>query len=435
MDWPSSWPSSWPAVQLMVGWGVAVPLAGLALVLTTVLALECGAALWPPVQTLTARSPRATSPQSNSDRWQTTRVAVLIPAHDEAAVIGVTLDRVLPQLKASDQCLVIADNCSDQTATIALVAGATVLERQDPVKRGKGFALDYGLQALGKTPADPSQKRFPEVEPPDVVVVIDADCRVETGAIQLLVEQALATDRPVQSQYLMVRPPEAALQESITVFATRVKNQVRLQGLERLGMPVLLTGTGMAFPWHSLQSVDLASSHLVEDMKLGLDLAIAGHPPTFCAAAQVSGALPQRQAAAKSQRTRWEHGRMQLTTTYIPKLLLEALRQGRPGLAVLALDLCVLPLSLLVVMWAGLAIAATAFGVLTGFWVAAVMLAIAGVLLLGAVLGSWLSVGSQDLPLKQLLLIPAYIFWKLPIYLKFFRKPQTGWVRTERDPV
>ncbi len=462
------WPTDWPAAQLLVGWGVAVPLAGVILALTAVLALECGAALWPtfgsaggsagrsavvPARALTTRSQsratQATQAASPPDRWETTRVAVLVPAHDEAAVIGMTLDRVLPQLKAGDQCLVIADNCSDQTATIARATGATVLERQDPIQRGKGFALDYGLRALGKgvveagVLAGVSAGRLSEspdvavldAAVPDVVVIVDADCRVETGALRRLVEQALATDRPVQAQYLMVRPPEAALQESITVFATRVKNHIRLQGLERLGLPVLLTGTGMAFPWHTLQAVDMANGHLVEDMKLGLDLAIAGHPPSFCAAAQVSGALPQRQTAAKSQRTRWEHGRMQLTTTYIPKLLGEALRQGRPSLAVLALDLCVLPLSLLVVIWAGGVIATTVFGALTGFWVAAAMMAIAGVLLLGAILGSWLSAGYQDLPLKQLLLIPAYILWKLPIYLKFFRKPQMGWVRTERDPI
>src|SRR5882724_9015554 len=74
------------------------------------------------------------------------RVAVLIPAHDEQAVIGATLLTLLPTVPAGSRVIVVADNCSDATGRIARECGAEVVERQDAARRGKGFALDFGIQ-------------------------------------------------------------------------------------------------------------------------------------------------------------------------------------------------------------------------------------------------------------------------------------------------
>ena len=47
------------------------------------------------------------------------RVAVLVPAHNEAAVITSTLNAILPQLKTGDRIVVVADNCTDDTSALA----------------------------------------------------------------------------------------------------------------------------------------------------------------------------------------------------------------------------------------------------------------------------------------------------------------------------
>ena len=52
------------------------------------------------------------------------RVAVLVPAHNESSVIVATLESILPQLQAGDRLLVVADNCSVDTAALARAAGA-----------------------------------------------------------------------------------------------------------------------------------------------------------------------------------------------------------------------------------------------------------------------------------------------------------------------
>ena len=46
-------------------------------------------------------------------------IAVLMPAHNESLVIAQTVQSVLMQLSNQDQLLVVADNCSDDTAIIA----------------------------------------------------------------------------------------------------------------------------------------------------------------------------------------------------------------------------------------------------------------------------------------------------------------------------
>lgn len=348
-------------------------------------------------------------------------LAVLIPAHDEAAVLAQTLASLQLQLRPADRVIVVADNCTDETADIARSAGATVLERNDPERRGKGYALDYGLQALS-------------THPPETVIVVDADCLILPGALAQLQRQTRLSGRPAQAVYLMERPPAPGAKDRVSAFAFKVKNWVRPLGLTRLGWPCLLTGTGMAFPWAAIAAVNLASGHIVEDMKLGLDLAIAAYPPQLCPAAQVRGQLPAAGAARISQRTRWEHGHLQVLRQYVPRLLAAATRQRRWDLAVLALDLAVPPLSLLVLFGLGGAAIASAWGVFSGVWGPAGLFAAAGGCLLIAILTAWARFGREEISLRQLLGFPLYVLWKIPLYFRFLLKPQSQWIRTERDP-
>jgi cellulose synthase/poly-beta-1,6-N-acetylglucosamine synthase-like glycosyltransferase len=348
------------------------------------------------------------------------RLAVLVPAHDEEAGIRLVLEGILPQLSSQDRLIVIADNCSDGTAAIARSTGATVIERQDKTRRGKGYALDYGMKFLA-------------ADPPEVVVLVDADCVVQPGVVGQIARQAIAKHQPVQAVYLMDRPVKPTAKDAVSALAFAVKNQVRPLGLNQLGFPCLLTGTGMAFPWEVLSNAQLASGNIVEDMQLAVDLVIAGHPASFCPEARVTGILPQQERAARSQRTRWEHGHLKTAMTQIPRLLKAAMQQGRLDLVAIALDLWVPPLSLLVLLWLGalsLALGAAAIGLPVGLPVG--LLGLEGLLIVVAILSAWANFG-RDLPLLALLSVPFYILWKLPLYLKFMIKPQTKWVRTERD--
>ena len=59
------------------------------------------------------------------------KVAVIIPAHNESAGIVPTIEDIKPQLKPGDRLIVVADNCTDDTAAVASSAGAEVIPRND----------------------------------------------------------------------------------------------------------------------------------------------------------------------------------------------------------------------------------------------------------------------------------------------------------------
>jgi len=349
-------------------------------------------------------------------------IAILIAAHNEEFGIEATLNTILPQVNFKHQVIVIADNCTDATASIARQLGTTVLERQDLNHQGKGYALDYGLSFLAQNP-------------PDVVVMIDADCHIESGSIAKIAQQAMVKQRPIQSMYLMETPQNPTPKDSISAFAFLVKNWVRPQGLARLGFPCLLTGTGMAFPWSVICQVSLASSNLVEDMQLGIDLALSGASPLFCEDAKTLGILPIQETAAKTQRTRWEHGHLNTLLTQVPPLIVASIRQQRLDLLAIALDLCVPPLALLVLLWTAALMASVGMAIFNISVFPFYCLAFEGILLLIAILLTWFKFGRSILSLKTLLSIPFYILWKLPMYFNFLKKPQQEWVRTQRDTI
>jgi cellulose synthase/poly-beta-1,6-N-acetylglucosamine synthase-like glycosyltransferase len=395
------------AVLIIIAIGLALPIC--------VLWIECWAAIWGKSQLNSTLSNSTVSSQK-------IKVSILIPAHNEASEIGATVKALLPQLNRCDQLIVIADNCTDETAAIARQQGATVLERQNLQQRGKGYALDYGLHQLS-------------ADPPDVVVMVDADCRVEPGGIEKIAQQAATRQKPVQALYLMETPPTPSPKDSISALAFLVKNLVRPLGLTQLGQPCLLTGTGMAFPWGVLQTISLASGNIVEDMQLGLDLAIAGYAPYFCGAAQVTGVLPQQAEAATSQRTRWEHGHLQTLLTQVPRLVKAALSQQRGDLLALALDLSVPPLSLLVMLWLAATAIAGLFSLFTGIWMPTLLFSVEGILIITAIVIAWVNFGRDKISGKTLLSVPFYVLWKIPLYFAFVFKPQKDWVRTQRDSV
>jgi cellulose synthase/poly-beta-1,6-N-acetylglucosamine synthase-like glycosyltransferase len=347
-------------------------------------------------------------------------VAVLVPAHDEEVVIGGTVRSLLGELAAADRLLVVADNCSDSTASVARAAGATVIERSEPRLRGKGHALDFGVSYLSG-------------EPPEVLVVVDADCRLGPGSLDRLARLAAVAGRPVQARNVVALPPGGDLFDAVSAFAFLVKNVVRPSGLARLGLPCPLMGTGMAFPWSVIQMVSLGSSALAEDLKLGLDLTLAGRPPLLCLDAGVSSPLPVRRHARETQRRRWEHGHLSTLASMGPALLWRAARRLDASLIAVALDLCVPPLSLLALGGSILLALAGVAAILGASWAPALLAAAAMAFVGLSTIISWLGFGTREFRPTTLLAIPFYALGKVPLYIGFVSRRQKRWVRTERD--
>ena len=348
------------------------------------------------------------------------RTTVLVPAHNEGGGILPTIDDIQAQLGPNDSILVVADNCTDDTAAIVLAAGVKVAVRTDPVRRGKGYALEFGVRQL-------------RLNPPDVVVIMDADCRLGENALRCMSERAMASGRPVQSLYLMLAPENAPSGKGVNLFAWRVRNWIRPLGLGLFGLPTQLFGTGMAFPFRLLADRDLGNSRLAEDCALGIALASAGHPPLFVREARVHSHFPVSQAGSESQRQRWEKGHLENIIDLVPGALARSLRDRNVGLAALAIDMAVPPLSLLVLITA---LSAVLGGVacLLGASKAALAIPLLSALLvgLGTVL-AWRAVGRDVLPLRELLRLPLHALRKLGFYHGIASgKASSSWIRTDR---
>jgi len=370
-----------------------------------VLTLECLAAQLPGLR------PRRTTGEPRP------RTVCLIPAHDEERVVPTALASVLPQMQPGDRVVVVAHNCSDGTAEVARQHGAEVLVVRDRGDRGKPAAVEAGLRAL-------------QSEPPEVVVIVDADCRAAEGAIESLVRAVQRTGAPVQARYLFA--PSAHDQASISSLALLVKNFVRPLGLSRLGLPCLLNGAGSAYPFDVLCSVPHGRGSIAEDYQLAVDLARRGRAPRFCPEALVESVLPADRRSAWGQRRRWEHGHVSLALR-APSLLAEALRRRRPGLAVLALDLLVLPLSLLCLTGLATLVLTSIVGAVGGYLAPLGALLVTGAITFTAMLLAWLRFAGRARTLAALRALPRYVVWKVPLYLAYARDREKKWTKTGRD--
>jgi cellulose synthase/poly-beta-1,6-N-acetylglucosamine synthase-like glycosyltransferase len=355
-----------------------------------------------------------------SEAGERRRLVVLVPAHNESSLIADTIRSIIPQLRERDRLVVIADNCADDTAAVVRAEGGEVIVRSDLVRRGKGYALDFGIRHL-------------ELDPPNIVVIIDADCRAAPGAIDRLARLCTLTERPTQALYLMHAPQDAGLKMRIAAFAWIVKNQARPEGLHRLGLPCQLMGTGMAFPWLCISGARLATGHIVEDLKLGIDLARAGTPPLFCPDALVTSEFPTSSAGVQGQRTRWEHGHLGVIVSEVPRLLFSSLTQWNAGLMAMTLDLSVPPLALLTLLLAAAWCASAIFLIFTHAIFPLGIATTAAVLLVLSVLMAWLRYGRRIISLGSLALGIIYALWKIPLYAKFLVARQMDWVRSKRN--
>jgi cellulose synthase/poly-beta-1,6-N-acetylglucosamine synthase-like glycosyltransferase len=347
-------------------------------------------------------------------------VAVLVPAHDEALVISRALRTIVPQMAPGDRLIVVADNCTDETAALATAEGAEVLVRHDLLRRGKGYALDHGLRHL-------------ESEPPEMVLIVDADCRLGPEVIDRLARLSHGSDRPVQALYLMQAAEGAGLKMRIAEFAWVIKNQVRPLGLHRLGMPCQLMGTGMAFPWACISSADVATGHIVEDLKLGIEMVRRGTPPLFCPEALVTSEFPSSSEGVRTQRVRWEHGHLSVILSDAPRLLLSSLAPWNTPALALALDLAIPPLSLLMLLVIATWSAAALFFILERAYFPLAVASATAALLVLAILLSWRAYARHIVSLAGLALAVLHAFVKIPLYLRFLVARQVKWVRSKRE--
>jgi cellulose synthase/poly-beta-1,6-N-acetylglucosamine synthase-like glycosyltransferase len=346
---------------------------------------------------------------------------VFVPAHDELPVI----ERVVRSLQRLDwpaerfRIIVIADNCTDATATLARNAGALVFERHDLEQRGKGYALAY---AFARSAAEGWA---------DAVVVIDADAEVSTNLLESFAARIERGASAVQAHYGVLNPMTSWRTRLMTI-ATAAFHIVRSRARERLGVSCGIRGNGWCVTHRLLERVPYRAYSLAEDLEYGIEIGLAGYRVHYADEAHSNADMVSSAQIADKQRQRWERGRFALIRAKTLPLLRAALAHRSAVCFDLALDLLVLPLSYV-------ALSVLAFCVLAAaasWWHPALLpWLFLGIYSLGAivlyVLRGWQLSGIGARGLLDLARAPLFLVWKVLLMVK--RKTSDEWIRTERE--
>jgi cellulose synthase/poly-beta-1,6-N-acetylglucosamine synthase-like glycosyltransferase len=224
------------------------------------------------------------------------RFAFVVPAHDEEAGIletirslqGVTYPRSLFDV------VVVADNCTDETAAIAGNAGALCLERRDAARRGKGYALAFAFSAL-------QDRGY------DAFVVIDADSVVSENLLEALGRRLDAGERVIQV-YDGLSNPDASALTYLFLVGNVIENTLFYEAKARLGLSANLRGNGMCFSREILDRYPWNAYSVAEDTEYGLNLLMDGVMIHFAPEAKVLARQPETLEQAQMQRIRWASG-------------------------------------------------------------------------------------------------------------------------------
>ena len=382
---------------------------GLGLMNCYLLTLLAAAGAEPPEQ--------ATEPAGNARL----RFVVVVPAHDEEAGIATTLAslRALDYPTDHFELVVVADNCRDRTAAVALASGVTVWTRHDRSHPGKGPALAWAFERV--------LRERPAV---DAVAVVDADCEASTDLLSAM-DLSLRRGAPAVQVDNVVSNPGGSSASALRYAAFALMNTVRPRGKARLGLSAGLLGTGMAFSRSLLDREPWTAFSIAEDREYHLRIVAAGERVALAREGSVRGPMPTSLARASQQQLRWEGGALAAAREWTPKLLKAAVRERDGGRLHAALEPLVPPQALLA---AGhLALVAAAIGLRSRGAAGLGALNVAGQL--SFVLGGLRLTGAPAEAYRALALAPVLIVHKLALYARLVAgRGPTAWVRTERAP-
>lgn len=342
------------------------------------------------------------------------RVAVVVPAHNEETGIANCVKSLL-QADHGDMLVdiyVIADNCTDRTDVVAEAAGARVLTRTNEVERGKGYALHYAFTSL-------------EPQGYDCVLIVDADTEVARNFIVAAAGTMRDGADAVQVRYL-VSNLEESTRTRLMGLALRAFNVVRPLGREHLRLSAGILGNGFGLRRETLAAVPYLASSVVEDLEYHLSLVRSGRRVAFVNETTVYGEMPVRGKGVKTQRSRWEGGRLRMMVEKSPSLLRSVL-QRRFTLLEPLLELLLLPLAFHVaLLTVAISTPLSSVRIVGLVGAAVVLLHLAAAIVVGG--GGWRDVST-------LAAAPFYIVWKLMLIPSLLRNARSdhAWVRTNRN--
>jgi cellulose synthase/poly-beta-1,6-N-acetylglucosamine synthase-like glycosyltransferase len=244
------------------------------------------------------------------------RFNVFVPAHNEELYLPRLLASLQSQQYPSAQyrVTVIADNCSDGTAAASRPFGVDVLERNDPERRGKGYAIGWTLEQL-------------DLSATDAIVIVDGDSIADPRLLQQLNLQLERGDQVIQCYNGVANPGQSWFTALMNVSRT-IANEIIHPGKRKLGLSSHLMGNGMCFDVGLLRSFGWNAFSVGEDWEYYVRLVTSGAHVGYSRQSRVYHQESVDLQQASSQRLRWSGSRFQVLRQHVPALVAAGLKRG-----------------------------------------------------------------------------------------------------------
>lgn len=232
------------------------------------------------------------------------RFLVLVPAHNEEAVIGDIIDNLnhMEYPRELYDFYILADNCTDQTAELARSMGANVLEshkESEDAPTGKPIVLQKALNAL-----EGYQDRY------DLVMFFDADNLVDPNMFLEVNSQYLSAngEADIIQCYLGSKNKKGIV--ALFYYMTyTITNRFFQYAKSRLGLNSVIGGTGFAVSAQYLNKRGgWTAMSLTEDFELQIEATCDGKRILWNNNVRIYDEKPTRFRASYRQRTRWAQG-------------------------------------------------------------------------------------------------------------------------------
>ncbi|HHU53057.1 MAG TPA: glycosyltransferase family 2 protein [Clostridiaceae bacterium] len=246
-----------------------------------------------------------------------TRFAILISARNEEIVIPY----LIRSLKALDypkelfDIFVIADNCSDKTATVAKAEGAKVYSRNDPTRATKGYALNwFFVRNLNQM-----LKLY------DHCVIFDADNLVDPHFLTMM-DRHIQTGKTFLAGYMDCKSPEKSIIASANALFYLNRSRYLHQARNNLGLPLAsVSGTGFSFDLKLIKDTGWETQTLTEDVEFTMQMILKGQEPIYVREAIFYDEPTSEFKPMIRQRFRWGMGSVQTMRLMTGKLFRFAL--------------------------------------------------------------------------------------------------------------
>lgn len=261
------------------------------------------------------------------------RFAILISARNEEAVIAHLIESIKSQDYPAQliSIFVVADNCTDHTAAAAKKAGAIVYERENRLKIGKGYALQYLLAQIEHDYGDLFDGFF--VFDADNLLMPDYISQMnKTFSSGYSIVTSYRNSKNFGSNWISAGYALWFMRES------KYLNQARMA----LGTSCAVSGTGFLFSKEILKKCGGWEFFLLtEDIEFTVHNVIMQEKIGYCPKAELFDEQPVHFSQSWNQRLRWAKGYLQVYKKYGTRLFRGIFRKN--GFACFDMTMATMP--------------------------------------------------------------------------------------------